>query len=461
MTLEKLLTTGGDERIDLQANGFNKYNLNPVKFDGILTRGSCTGSPLNEESYAVVSKFLEQYQSENHDNYAEEIRSQLKELIQENGEDNFDVFLSPSGSDLCYYPLLFAKLLHPNKDITNYVTCPEELGTGSMLTLAGKIFGERSQFGEKLEKGSNISENINVKHHFFTARNGNGELAPYKEQLIEQMNAEVGSSTVIGNLVIGSKSGIVDNITIIPSVEKASFWVVDICQLRTPVKLINKLINQNCMILITGSKFYQAPPFCGALLVPKNITKQLKSVSGETLAPFKRFFSYSDIPNTLPWLKEHFNKHKNVGLLLRWKAALYEMQQLNQIKTGEVIKTVEKWHKSVLAEMAKYEVLFELMPDSKRTNKSIIPFRLKETNGAFFSEEKLKAFYEHFISKSYNGFEGKYNRVALGQPVKYGGISFIRLALGSYNIRQILNGNHSLRDDIKLIQIIAEEAKHF
>lgn len=460
MILEQLLTTGGDERIDLQENGFNKYNLNPVKFTGMLTRGSCTGSPLNADSYEHISKFSDNYDESKHDEYCEEVRNNLKELIQE-GEDNFEVFLSPSGSDLCYYPLLFAKLLHPDKDITNYVTCPEELGTGSVLTLAGKIFSERSQFGEKLEKGSEISESLKVNHHFFSARNGDGELEQYKEKLIDQMNAETGENTVIGNLVIGSKSGIVDNITIIPKVNKASFWVVDICQLRTPTKLINKLIEQNCMILITGSKFYQAPPFCGALLVPKTITKKLHDVNSETLEPFKRFFSASDIPNCLPWLKKHFNEHSNLGLLLRWNAAVYEMQKLNKIKTSDVIKTVEKWHKTVVTEMAKYPDLFELMPQASRTNQSIIPFRLKGKDGNYITEDQLKAFYEHLIGKTYEGFVGDYNKIALGQPVKYSGISFIRLALGSYNIRQIISGQHSLADDKHLVKIIAEEALNF
>ena len=460
MILEQLLTTGGDERIDLQENGFNKYNLNPVRFSGMLTRGSCTGSPLNADSHEYISKFADDYVESKHDVYCEDIRDNLKELIQQ-GDDNFEVFLSPSGSDLCYYPLLFAKLLHPDKDITNYVTCPEELGTGSVLTLAGKIFSERSQFGEKLEKGSVISENLKVNHHFFSARNGEGELEQYKEELIDQMNAESGENTVIGNLVIGSKSGIVDNITIIPKVKKASFWVVDICQLRTPTKLINKLIEQNCMILITGSKFYQAPPFCGALLVPKTITKKLHDVNSETLKPFKRFFSASDIPNSLPWLKKHFNEHNNLGLLLRWNAAIYEMQQLNKIKTSEVIKTVEKWHETVVTEMDKYPDLFELMPQASRTNQSIIPFRLKNKDGNYITEGQLKDFYEHLIGKTHTGFIGEYDKIALGQPVKYSGISFIRLALGSYNIRQIISGKHKLADDKHLVKIIAEEALKF
>tara|TARA_R110001592_G_scaffold363221_3_gene681782 strand:+ start:175546 stop:176928 length:1383 start_codon:yes stop_codon:yes gene_type:complete len=460
MNLEQLLTSGGDERIDLQKNGFNKYNLNPVKYEGILTRGSCTGSPLNQESHQHLIAFSKEYQAEKHDEYCEEVRNNLKELIQE-GDDNFDVFLSPSGSDLCYLPLLFAKLLHPNKDVTNYVTCPEELGTGSVLTLAGKIFSERSQFDEKLVKGSPISDDIHVNHHFFSARNGEGELEQYKGELIEQMNAEDGKSTVIGNLVIGSKSGIADNINIISKVKKASFWVADICQLRTPTKLINKLIDQNCMILITGSKFYQAPPFCGALLVPKTITKELQNADENILTPFKKFFSYSDIPSTLPWLKNHFKKHNNLGLLLRWKAALYEMNQLNKIDPTDVINTVETWNKSVLDELAKYPDLFELMPQASTSNPSIIPFRLKRRDGNYISDEQLKDFYDYIIAKDLSGFEGPYKKVALGQPVKYSGISFIRMALGSYNIRQILSGKHSLKDDLTLVQIIAEEARNF
>ena len=46
---------------------------------------------------------------------------------------------------------------------------------------------------------------------------------------------------VIANLVIGSKSGIVDNISMIPRANEDCFWVIDVCQMRTTQKLINKL----------------------------------------------------------------------------------------------------------------------------------------------------------------------------------------------------------------------------
>lgn len=461
MTLEQILTSGGDERTDLQANGFNKYHLNPVVFDGILTRGSCTGSPLNPDSYKVLEQFHKNYDCNRHDEYCEEVRNELKQLISKKDQDNFEVFLSPSGSDLCYLSLMFAKLLNPTKDITNYVTCSEELGSGSVLTLAGKIFSNKTQFNEPVEKGASVCKNISVNEKFYSARNQDGELENNRESIVEEMNQETGDNTVVGNLVIGSKSGIVDNITIIPRVDKADYWVVDICQLRTPTKLINKLLKQNCIIFITGSKFYQAPPFCGAALVPKNLIERFNQVPESVTEAFTKFFSKSDIPQSLPWLRERFREFNNQGMLYRWRAALSEMNKINALETKDVINTITTWNETVVAAMSENPEVFEVMPNADKTNHSIIPFRLKETDGSYFSEEKLKAFYDHIISKELDGFKYGYKRVALGQPVKYSGISFIRMAIGAYNIRMLLANKNDFDNDLNLVKILLEEARKF
>ena len=63
-------------------------------------------------------------------------------------------------------------------------------------------------------------------------------------ELIDQKSKD---HQVIANLVIGSKSGIVDNISMIPRANSDVFWVIDVCQMRTTPKLINSLIRLNCV----------------------------------------------------------------------------------------------------------------------------------------------------------------------------------------------------------------------
>lgn len=50
------------------------------------------------------------------------------------------VILSPSGSDAEYFPLLIAKLLNPDNNVVNIVTCNEEVGSGTLAAAGGKFF---------------------------------------------------------------------------------------------------------------------------------------------------------------------------------------------------------------------------------------------------------------------------------------------------------------------------------
>lgn len=457
--LEIALTSGGDERITLTEDKLNKYGVNPLEYKHLFTRGSCTCSPLNSESHQVLNKLLEEYKEENHDAYFDDMRSRLKNLVNYPNEDKFDVFFSPSGSDLTYYPLLFAKLIAPEKEIVNYVTCPEELGSGSNIALRGKIFAANSQFGEPVEKDSPIAEDLNLSYKLFPARDENGVIHDHRAELIENMNNDNGDEkTIIGNLVIGSKSGITDNITVIPRIKTASLWVVDICQFRTSRELINRLFDMGCMVMITGSKFYQSPPFCGALLVPKTVSNRLKPENLPHIEPFKKFFSSTDIPSSLPWLKKEFRTHKNLGMLLRWQAALSEMEKMNQLPIADVLETVDQWNDVVLNQFAIDNDVFEAMPHTDKSNASIISFMVKDRKGNYIQNGRLQDLYLKIVSTDVEGLSSGYTRVAIGQPVKYGDLSFIRLAIGSFNIRKLLREGVDFSNDLALLRHIKKLA---
>ena len=44
------IVKGGDERITLKENGLNKYHGNPLIYESVFNRGSCTMSNLNVDS---------------------------------------------------------------------------------------------------------------------------------------------------------------------------------------------------------------------------------------------------------------------------------------------------------------------------------------------------------------------------------------------------------------------------
>ena len=105
--LLEILTSGCDERVFIhETTNANKYHLNPLKFDKLLHRGSCTCGTLTADAYKVSLEFLKNYEDCEYENILKNQTHRLKAMLIDKSID-FDVFYGPSGSDLMYLPLLF------------------------------------------------------------------------------------------------------------------------------------------------------------------------------------------------------------------------------------------------------------------------------------------------------------------------------------------------------------------
>ena len=87
---------------------------------------------------------------------------------------------------------------------------------------------------------------------------------------------------------------------------------------------------------------------------------------------------------------------------------------------------------------------------------------------AFFEQEKcrpeqvaydqLKTLFDRLVLTNHTGFNG-FHRVFMGQPVRYGKRSFIRLALGSYSIRKMMGADgFDPFNDLHLVDLIESTA---
>ena len=458
--IREYLTSGGDERITLNEDGVNKYFIDPMAYQGVFNRGSCTCSPLNEETFQFARSFVDQYSPERHGDIVHSIRRELKEQINFKKQDKFDLFLAPSGSDLCYVPLLINTILHPQAPVNHLVTCPEELGQGSILALQGKYFSERSQFGTTLPKGERLpGVTPDITYLPFPARTEKGLIQDHRNPILRAIDNIPKDQAIVGHLVVGSKSGIVDNIEMVNHCRDRVMWVVDICQSRVSRKLIHDLLDKGCLIMITGSKFYQSPPFCGAMLIPKMWSERIRQQQElPDILSFGTLFSQYNVPDSWFEVRARFPEFHNPGLMLRWSCALYEFRQITRIRLRDILNTVHSWHQTVVEELQSHADVFELMPDTDRTNNSIISFRVKNGEGGYLSHEELQALYADISSPSQQAVDG-YNKVLIGQPVRYGERSFIRVALGSYNIRQLILSGNDFGPDRQLMRFIAIMAK--
>jgi hypothetical protein len=284
------------------------------------------------------------------------------------------------------------------------------------------------------------------------ARENSGHISN-RNQSIRKIIEQNPNVPIVGNLVFGSKSGIKDDLHIIDEFPEI-MWVVDMCQFRTDRNLIHELISKGVMIMVTGSKFYQAPPFCGALLVPTQWTKKLKDLNGKAASFFNQIFSAYDFPESLGNIRDNLLPHKNISLRLRWEVALREMEAYLSFPQEESNALIRRWNQVVTGRLAQSDT-FQLMPNMELTNDSIVSFMVL-VNGKALNNSELKKLFDYLVLNEHEGLDG-FNRVFLGQPVQYGDKSFIRLAIGSYSVRrQLLNRRFEPFNDLRMIEIIEE-----
>ena len=458
-SFEELLSAGGDERLDLKSNGLNKYFVAPTNFEGVFHRASCTSSPLTQEGLDHARQLYEKLSPEVFDQKRREHTKIIKDLINYEGQDRFDVFYAPSGSDLCYLPILFSKLIHPGREILNLITCPEELGSGSLTAFSGKYYFSRDQFGEDLEKNSQVEGLENIESQMFEARDEDGNIIDHWNGIKDAISENHAVKAVNANLVIGSKSGIENNVSIVSQSPEDVLWTIDLCQFRASRVLINGLIGMNCIAMLTGSKFYQSPPFCAVMLVPKTITSRFKEISEKDIQPFGRIFSRFDIPEEYESIRNHLKPYRNYGLLLRWETAIKEMAALAKQDSDDVNGVIKDWNSAIVERLASSKY-FKLMPGQDITNKTIISFRVRSSEGGFLRHDELMTLYQAICGEAHEGMDG-FTRALIGQPVKYGDKSFIRFAIGSHDVRSFIKNKPDFKTDFQLIEIIEElvEAK--
>ena len=454
--IEELLLAGCDERIAIRPEtGANQYHLHPTKYEGLLMRGSCTCGTLTPDGQRSAERFVRDYQAADDASWIRQQTKRMQTLFDGGRGDEFHIYYGPSGSDMMYWPLLMQSMLHPGQTITNIVSCPEELGSGSILAAEGKYYANTNQYGDAVPKGEIVTDSFHVDVQFLPAREVSGHIADRKQAIRDIIAARPGQP-IVGNLVFGSKSGIKDDLDIIDEFREGVMWVVDMCQFRTHPALVHELLSKGVMLMVTGSKFYQAPPFCGALLVPKFWTELLMGQPAEHLRDYGRLFTAADAPPDLPQLRSIWPDHANAGLRLRWEIALDEMEAYLAIPQEETDALIRRWSRVVIGRLALSD-RFGMMPDMELTNDRIISFTVS-AGGRELDYDELKKLFDTLVLGEHPSLNG-FKRVFLGQPVRYGKRSFIRLALGSYSIRKLMEPNgFGPYNDLHVVDLIERTA---
>lgn len=347
---EYLLGIGGDVRLRLEAEtGLNAYGCSPRPRPWAVTFASSTASSVSERGYeaaeasrrSLVRETLAQGAESATRAAANHVRHALAEYF--SLPSGTAVVLTPSGTDGELCALALTCLAQPPLEITNVVVAPEESGTGVPLAATGRHFATLTARGLPVSKGALIDGFPNdVELLGVPARNEQG--GPRAEGDIEaDCDAAVAAAVAAGRRVLlhvidQSKTGLVaptgGRFLTGTRLEQPVDVVVDACQARLSVESIQRYVRRGFMVLVTGSKFFTGPPFAGALFVPSSLASRLRSASRlpTGLAEYVGRFEWPEGVAASCDLRPD----ANVGVALRWEAALAEMTAFAKMGHADV-----------------------------------------------------------------------------------------------------------------------------
>lgn len=103
------------------------------------------------------------------------------------------IFLTPSGSDAEYIPLLIAQLLNKGKKITNIVTCDQEVGSGTLDAAGGRFFSALEPIPGYTEVMPKMSDPVDglaqgVETIAIGARHKSGEVVDSNVQIADALD---------------------------------------------------------------------------------------------------------------------------------------------------------------------------------------------------------------------------------------------------------------------------------
>jgi hypothetical protein len=349
---EYLMGKGGDGRLMLDPEtGLNAYGCSPRPRPWAVTFASSTASSISERGYAAAETVrrrmlrdaIEGGIERSERNAAENTRRALGECYQLSAETR--IVLVPSGTDGELCAVAVAHLGDPGTPLTNILVAAEETGTGVPLAATGRHFATRTARGADVSSGTVIEGfPADIRLETVSGRSERGAVraaAAVNEECKTKIAAALAQNRrVLLHVMDQSKTGLR-----MPDFDPAGGdmpptvdVVVDSCQARLAAASIREYLQRGFMVLVTGSKFFTGPPFAGALLLPPAIAARIHAPSSLP-AGLAQYCSRFDWPETAA-VADQLTGRANVGLVLRWEAALAEMRAFLAVDAAEVENTL-------------------------------------------------------------------------------------------------------------------------
>lgn len=480
------LTEGGDDRLHLSDAGVNKYYCPPRPLPKeVIIRGSCTCSSPTPDGFEAARVSLRSLWSGRTDFAActADIRSRLSKVLQISVPH--EVILHPSGSDAELIPLAIAAAKARElacTGVVNIVAAAGEVGSGTAPAAGGRHFSEFAPNGQIVKNGDLVADFpaattvVELK-----PRSDDGQLIDNYDELVMNVvreHEQVGRSCFVVHAVDGSKTGLR-----LPSQEllerlkldlgERLLVVLDACQCRSESTEIDWFLQRGAVILVTSSKFFSAPGFCGAVLVPKDSSLRVLR-DGPTPIGLSDYLTRHEVPQSITALHNSLpHGPKNIGLLLRWICGITEMEMFTAM--GDSVKVaMREWVYGVRNLVCKRRPALELIDvecaecdgDMTRAGgvNSVVSIKFLTKCGlAHLDAGTLRRTHRHLTidaSKILPAHATKEERkiaslrCMVGQPVKLGGFGVLRLAIGAPMARDLAQPGRlqeALKEDAEIL----------
>jgi hypothetical protein len=464
--LSFLLIEGGDSRLAITSAGrTNVYGCRPHPTPQTLAFSSSTATSISERAYRRAERARDELMEESialgvleaFDRQVERMRQSLRNCL---ALDRAEIVFSPSGTDTQLHALFFARQILGGS-VTNIVVASEQTGSGTAYTSRGQNFSIRTSQGKFVEKGSlieGLADGVESLGISLFAQDGSIRSATEVDAAVIE--------AVAGQIRLGRK-------VVLQTMDSSKLgwrapsdgclrylgarWpqgvqiVVDACQMRTGRPHLREYLDRGYIVLLTGSKFFSGPAFCGASLFGAALADRIAAWTGlpDGIADYATRF---DLP--LRWFsaREALPAVPNFGQWLRWEAALEEMRAYYALPASYRRSALTRLAEAVASTIASSRHL-ELMggqgaladacDDEEMSNRTIFPFFIKRGGRSLDLVEMTKiyrALNRDLSAALPNTATGAERSLAsmpchIGQPVKLpaaqGAKTILRIGIGA------------------------------
>ena len=412
------LLSGGDSRVAIDPRSCtNKYACPVMPSPDLVCFSSCTASPISQRGFeragecydAVAGGVSRGDRAERLHSYRRDIENALLRHFGATGLA--DVILCPSGTDALLTAAAILAVERPGQTMTAILPIASETGTGVPLAAAGRWFDgpaartplpgctiDSIQVPLRTADGAPRSEGELNAAFISAARNANGRPVIY--------------------VTHGSKTGL-----IAPTEIPAGFDViVDACQARIDAASVVAYLRRGWPVAVTGSKFFGGPAFSGALLFP--------------------LACLASSPHSgLAWSAEAHRDADDLGMILRWIAALETIETLG-LRAGDIAGVLRGLASAVERALRDIPALVPIDGLQARgagwaDAPSIFTFAVRDPAAPrrFLPAAELRLLYEQLARDG----------ILLGQPVDLGSFGGLRIAIGA---RDLLDSGAAERLDL-------------